>query len=404
MAQLHFMVDQEFFVGLFSLGKDEAWAKLMECMLNQFLKAESDEVVGAAAYERKETRTDYRNGERERSLTTRIGKLTLKVPRHRNEAFHTSLLDNYQRCEQAFITSMMEMVIQGVSTRKVEKVTQELCGSRFSKSTISDLLKNLDKDVAAFRNRPLKDAYPFLMCDAMYIKVREENRVRSKAFLVALGINLDGRKEIVGFELCESETEYHWEHFLQRLYKRGLRSPDLIISDQHKGLITAIRKVYTSVAWQRCQVHFRKNILDQTSKRRQEGLRQELNKMFYAGSLKEAREIKKQILQEYSEVEEKAMDVLDNGFEDAMAVMELEFNYRRILRSTNVLERENRELRRRENVIGIFPNKESAIRLLGSVLLDHHEGWMSVSRVLTMSNYLAERQHWKEVLLQKKVA
>lgn len=188
------------------------------------------------------------------------------------------MLDNYQRNEQALITTIMEMVVQGVATRKVEKVTEELCGVKFSKSTVSELCKGLDESVLAFKNRQLETEYPFIMVDAMYIKVREDHRVRSKALFVAIGINADGRKEILGFDVCEDETQYNWEAFLFRLKERGLRGVDLVISDSHAGLVAAIRKVFQTAGWQRCQFHFSRNILDKTPKRYQQGLATELRK------------------------------------------------------------------------------------------------------------------------------
>lgn len=240
MTQLHFTLEKDFFTGLFKKGYEEAFGELMECMLNQFLEAESAEKLQAEAYERSAERTDYRNGSRSRQIVTRVGKLTLNVPRHRNEPFHSTLLDNYQRNEQALITTMMEMVIQGVATRSVEKVTEELCGTRFSKATVSEMCKGLDGVVGEFKNRSLDKTYPFIMTDAMYIKVREDHRIRSKALMVAIGIDADGRKEVLGFELCETETEPGWEEFLKKLKDRGLSGVDLITSDSHTGLVAAI--------------------------------------------------------------------------------------------------------------------------------------------------------------------
>lgn len=183
MTQMNITLDTDFFIDLFKLDKNEAFARLMETILNQFLQAESTEALRVNRYERTSERTDSRNGIRARSINTRIGKLRLLVPRHRNHVFHSTLLENYQRSELALYTTMMEMVIQGVSTRKIKKITEEMCGTSFSKSTISNLCKNLDEAVQAFKNRLLDKPYPFVMADAMYIKVREDSAVRSKALL-----------------------------------------------------------------------------------------------------------------------------------------------------------------------------------------------------------------------------
>jgi len=391
MTQLNFTLEKDFFIGLFSKGREEAFGELMECMLNQFLLAESAEKLGAAEYERSDERSDYRNGTRERSLVTRIGKITLAVPRHRNEPFHTTLIENYQRNEQALIATMMEMVVQGVATRKVEKVTEELCGTRFSKSTVSELCKGLDSAVREFRYRKLEKNYPFVMADAMYIKVREDYRVRSKALLIAMGINADGRKEILGFDLCESETELGWGDFFAGLKQRGLQGVDLVISDSHAGLVRAIRSHFPNVAWQRCQFHFTRNILDKTPKRYQQGLAAELREMFNSTSFESAKKLRDEILEEYRGIADAAMDILDDGFMDVMNVMCMPYKYRQTLRTSNLLERENQELRKREKVIKVFPNAESAIRLMGAVLLDHHKDWATRSRVFSMSEYFENR-------------
>lgn len=391
MTQLNFTLEKDFFIGLFAKGREEAFGDLMECMLNQFLLAESAEKLGAAEYERSDERSDYRNGTRERSLVTRIGTITLAVPRHRNEPFHTTLIENYQRNEQALIATMMEMVVQGVATRKVEKVTEELCGTRFSKSTVSELCKGLDSAVREFRYRKLETNYPFVMADAMYIKVREDYRVRSKALLIAMGINTDGRKEILGFDLCENETELGWGDFFAGLKQRGLQGVDLVISDSHAGLVRAIRSHFPNVAWQRCQFHFTRNILDKTPKRYQQGLAAELREMFNTTSFDAAKKLRDEIIEEYRGIADSAMDVLDDGFMDAMNVMCMPYKYRQTLRTSNLLERENQELRKREKVIKVFPNAESAIRLMGAVLLDHHKDWATRSRVFSMGEYFENR-------------
>lgn len=387
MAQLNFTLDYDFFIGLFSESKDEAFGKLMETLLNQVLKAESALQLGAEDYERSDQRSDYRNGTRTRSLTTRIGKIELQVPRHRNIPFKTTLFDNYQRNEQALIATMMEMVVQGVSTRKVQKVTEELCGESFSKSTVSEICKELDVPVKRFKERILPEHYPFIIADALYLKVREDHRVRSKALYVAIGINRDGRKEILGFDVYDSEKSNKWKEFFENLKSRGLKDVDFITSDAHTGLVEAIKECFPGSTWQRCQVHFNRNILDKCPKRYVEGLASELSDLFNASTLSEARRVKESIIEEYQDVAAQAMEILDNGFEDSMAVMNLPRKYRKSLRTSNIIERENREIRRREKVIGIFPNTESVIRLVGAVLYDNHNDWSHSQRLFTMNEY-----------------
>ena len=387
MAQLHFTLDYDFLIGLFAESKDEAFAKLMEAILNQILKAESSEQLGAETYQRSGQRKDYRNGTRMRGLCTRIGKLELEVPRHRNVPFKTVLFENYQRNEQALISTMMEMVVQGVSTRNIQKVTEELCGESFSKSTVSEICRELDIPVKAFKERLLPDKYPFIMADAMYIKVREDHRVRSKALLLAIGVNPEGKKEVLGFDICDTEKTNTWKTFFEGLKSRGLRGVDLVISDSHKGLVESIKECFPGASWQRCQAHLSRNILDKCPKKYMAGLASELTAMFNSSTLEEARRLRDTIFEEYQDVASAAVQTLDEGFEDAMTIMYLPMKYRQSLRTSNIIERENREIRKREKVIQIFPNIESALRLLGAVLMDDHNDWSTRHRLFDMTEY-----------------
>ena len=329
MAQLNFTLDYDFFIGLFSESKDEAFGKLMEAILNQVLLAESSEQLGAESYERSGERTDYRNGSRTRSLTTRIGKIELQVPRHRNKPFKTMLFENYQRNEQALIATMMEMVVQGVSTRNVQKVTEELCGESFSKSTVSEICKELDIPVKQFKERLLPERYPFIIADAIYLKSREDHRVKSKALYVAVGINNTGHKEIIGFEVYDSEKRNTWKEFFEGLKSRGLRGVDFVISDAHSGLVEAIKESFPGSTWQRCQAHFTRNIIDKCPKKYGSGLASELRDMFNTSTIEEARRLKDSIIEEYQDVAEESMEILDTGFEDAVVIMNLPSKYRK---------------------------------------------------------------------------
>ncbi len=192
--------------------------------------------------------------------------MTLRVPRHRNGDFSTELFERYQRSEQALVLSMMEMVINGVSTRKVENITEELCGKKFSKSTVSALCEKLDPVVKAFQHRPLENHYPFLIVDAMYLKVRVDHRVQSRGLLIAVGVNEEGHREIIGFQLTTTESENSWSDFFQSLKERGLKQVHLVTSDHHQGLKNAIEKEFQGATWQRCQTHFSRNMLDKNAK------------------------------------------------------------------------------------------------------------------------------------------
>ena len=251
MAQINITLNQEEILEILSKNRDEAFKIIVQKILNQIMLAESNEILKAEPYERTSVRTDFRNGFRERELVTRVGNITLHVPRHRNVPFKTMIFDNYTRSEGALISTMMEMVIQGVSTRKVSEVTKILCGQKFSKSTISELCKALDDVICAFRDRPIEKYYPFLITDATYFKVRSEHRITSRAFMVSMGITEEGMKEIVGFGVYDNESKATWLSFYESLKKRGLQSPKMIISDAHQGEKAAIGIVYPGSPWQR---------------------------------------------------------------------------------------------------------------------------------------------------------
>ena len=382
MAQVNITLNEKEVLEVITGDRNEALKFLLEKILNEILKAESEEQLGAAKHERSEERTDYRNGTRERELTTRIGTITLQVPRHRNEPFHTMIFEQYQRSEASLIATMIQMVIAGVSTRKVSKVVEALCGKSFSKSMVSKLCKQLDEDIARFKQQPLNwlDA-PFLMIDATYFKARENHRIVSKAFMVALAVKSDGHREVVGFDVYDTENDYCWKQFLEDLRNRGLGSPEVIISDAHKSIRKGIAEVYPDTAWQRCQVHFVRNILSETPPKYKEGLKTELREMFDAEDIEKARKKRDEIIEDYEQVAEKAMRLLEEGFEDAMTVMNLPKYIRIVLRTTNILERLNRELKRRSDVIQIFPNAASVLRLMGAVTLEYSEKQSTIQRI-----------------------
>ena len=373
MARLNITLDQDEMLALLANNSGEAFRSLLEKALNQILLAESEEQLKAAPYERTEDRTDSRNGFRDRDFTTRIGSMTLHVPRHRNQPFKTMIFENYCRSEAALIASMTEMVINGVSTRKVSKVVETLCGTSFSKSTVSDLCKDLSTAVKEFRNRPLTENYPFLTVDATYFKVRENHRIVSKAFMIALATNDQGHREIIGFGVYHNESKDTWNDFLSGLKKRGLKGLLMITSDAHEGIRDAMNKVFPSVPWQRCQFHFSKNIADKAPKKYQTGIRAELNEMLNCQSLEDARNVRDRILDDYRDVAESAMSCLEEGFESAMTIMALPKHLRRYYRTSNHIERLNKELKRRSKVIGIFPNEDSLLRLMGSFLIEQND-------------------------------
>ena len=389
MAQLNITLNQDEILQLLSNDRDAAFKLLLENALNSILSVEATAQAGAERYERSDDRVSSRNGTRDRDLTTRIGTITLHVPRLRDLPFKTLVFDNYSRSEAALIVAMAEMVVNGVSTRKVSKVMELLCGTSYSKSTVSEACKSLDEEVERFRSRPLEGKYPFVTVDATYFKVRENGRIITKAFMIAYGVNDRGIREILGFAVYSRETKDSWKDFLTGLKKRGLHGVLLITSDAHEGIRDGIRKVFPDVPWQRCQFHFSKNITDKAPKKYQAAIRAELHEMFHCDTIKAARRKRDEIIENYKDVAEAAMACLDEGFEDSMTVMVLPKHLRKYFRTSNHIERLNKELKRRSRVIGIFPNLTSLLRLMGSVLIERHAVIQGMKAVFTPETYAA---------------
>ncbi len=374
MTDYNVTVGKELLPGL--LSSQDGLAKLIEGILNQILEAQLSDNLGAGRYERSEGREGYRNGYRPRQLYTRVGPITLQVPQTRDGSFSTEIFKRYQRSEQAFVLALMEMVVNGVSTRKVTHITEELCGVSFSKSTVSQLCAGLDARVQAFNERRFDDVnFPFILVDALFIKCREDERVVSKAVLTISGIREDGYREILGLRLGDTESFATWEDTFRWLKSRGLKGVMYVISDQHAGLVEAARKHFHGATWQRCQVHLMRNILGSCSTRQRKKVAEKAKLVLQATDMTEARRRLDEFVELYEKKAPKAVACLEEGFEDAMAVMTLPEKYRKRLRTTNMQERLNGEIRRREKVIRIFPNDQAAWRLIGALLAEMNEQW-----------------------------
>ena len=373
MADYDISLGRELLPGLLS-GQD-GLSKLVETVLNQVLEAQVTEALGADRHERTEERQGYRNGYRTRTLYTRVGPVTLQVPQTRDGSFSTDIFKRYQRSEQAFVLALMEMVVQGVSTRKVSAITEELCGASFSKSTVSALCSGLDARVRAFNERRLEGEYPFVLVDALFVKSREDDRVVSRAALVVSGIRNDGYREILGVKIGDTESFATWDETFRWLKGRGLKGVMFVVSDDHSGLIQAIGKHFQGAAWQRCQVHLMRNLLSHAAVKVRAEVAQAAKLVLQAPDMAEARRRLADFCERFARTAARAVACLEAGFEDAMAVMALPEKYRKRLRSTNMQERLNEEIRRRERVIRIFPNDDSALRLIGALLAEHNETW-----------------------------
>jgi transposase-like protein len=367
---------------------DRQLAHVLEAVLNPVLDAQMNEQLQADRYERTDERQGYRNGSQPRQLTTRVGRLTLRVPQARDGSFSPELCARSQRSEQALILTVMEMVVNGVSTRQVAAITEELCGREFAKSTVSDRCQGLDPLVQAWNARDLSGArYPFVLVDALVIKVRESGRVRARSAVIAIAVNAAGSREILGLQLGDSESERSWADFFVWLKTRGLAGVDLVVCDHHGGLVNAVRLHFQGATWQRCQTHLSATSADATPKALHEEVHARVRTIFEAPDAETARLLLTRFVADYQQAAPAAVATLERGFDDATAVLTLPAAYRKRLRTTHGVERLNEEVRRRERVIRIFPNRESAIRLLGALLLEHDEQWSTGKRSLDLTAY-----------------
>jgi putative transposase len=375
LTQLQFTLDLDLLKeSVMNSTMDAVIKSSIVLVLNEFMETERNNYLKAAAYERSSDRRDYRNGYYERELLLSIGKIKLRVPRTREGHFSPSLFEKYSRVDQTFILSMLEMVVNGVSTRKVTNIVEQLCGENVSKSFVSSLTEKLDPIVSKWANRPLNVEYfPYLYADAMYIKVREHNKVVSKAVYIMTAMNEKKQREILGLKIDHVESFEAWKGFFQDLKSRGLQSPKLVVSDAHAGLKKAIEREFIGTSWQRCTVHFKRNIFNKLPKNDVKQVMADIRKIYRAISVEEARMLKDDFLSRNSENPklQKAIEILEEGFEDSIQFFNEPEKYRVHLTSTNSLERLNQEIRRRERVIRIFPNTQSAFRLIGALLMEN---------------------------------
>ena len=366
--------------------------QLVQSFLQEYLEQEVAVHLGAEPYERTPERTGHRNGYKGRQLNTRVGRLQLSVPQVREGSFNTELFERYQRSEQALINCLQQMVIQGVSTRRVRKVTQDLCGLSFSKSQVSEISKQLDAEIQAWLNRPLEDEYPYVYVDARYEKVRRDHRVESNAVLIAKGVNQDGKRDILGVNVCNGENETNWSEFFESLHSRGLTGVRLLISDAHEGLVDALTRTFTGMEWQRCQVHFRKNVLDKIRPRDKTSVKEQLNHVFSAPYKEEGLKRLYQLVKDLTDTYPIVADMLEQHGENALACLNYPKEHRRRICSTNGLERFNEEIRRRTRVIRIFPNRNSCMRLVGALCMEQAEEWLTGRKYLDMELLQTEAQ------------
>jgi putative transposase len=359
------------------IGEDQDLIRgIVQVAVQEFLEAEMNEALGAAKGERTEGRLGFRSGHYPRKLITRAGTLELRVPQDRHGRFSTEIFSRYQRSEKALVAALIEMYVQGVSTRKIKAVSEELCGHEFSASTISELNATLDDELEKFARQRLEGEYPYLILDARYEKVREDGVIRSRAVLVAIGIDWEGRRRILGVELAGRESATSWREFLLGLKARGLRGVRTAISDDHAGLRRAIAEVLPEAAWQRCYVHFLRNALDHLPRKASDDCLTELRWLYDLRSVAEARLQLRAWLEKWAAKHPKLCAWVEESIEETWTFYRSPREHHKHLKSTNLLERLNQELTRRTHVVRIFPNEQSCLRLIRALACEQHEEWL----------------------------
>jgi putative transposase len=378
------------------MSGEQDWMRgLVQEVVQQVLEAEMDEALQAGKGERTESRQGYRSGYYSRTLVTRVGRLELRVPQDRQGRFSTQVFERYQRSEKALVLALAEMYVQGVSTRKVKAITEELCGHAFSASAVSDITRSLDEQLSQFASRRLEEEYPYLILDARYERVREGGVIRSRAVLIAIGINWDGRRCVLGVELANRESSTSWREFLLGLKERGLHGVEFVVSDHHEGLRQAIAQTLPEAVWQRCYVHFLRNALDHLPRKADDDCLKELRWIYDRRDLEEARRDLASWLAKWQGKYPKLCDWVEQTIEETLSFYRLPLAHHKHLKSTNMLERLNEEIKRRTHVVRIFPNEASCLRLVRALAMETHENWIEATRYLSMDLL---REHRKQVL------
>jgi len=355
---------------------------VVQAAVQSILEVEMEECLQAGKHERSDQRLGYRSGYYRRRLITRVGTLVLRVPQDRAGQFSTQVFEQYQRSEKALVAALAQMYVQGVSTRKVAAITEELCGHAFSASSISAITARLDEQLEQFSRRPLAAEFPYVVVDARYERVREGGVIVSRAILIALGIDWEGRRQVLAVEYANRESQSSWREFLLGLKERGLHGVQFVVSDDHPGLKAAIREVLPGVWWQRCYVHFLRNALDYLPRKADDDCLQELRWMYERRNVEEARRDLRLWLEKWGTKYPKLCAWAEANIEETWTFYRLPLAHHKHLKSTNLLERFNQEIKRRTLVVRIFPDEASCLRLIRAVAAEQHEEWMEGSRYL----------------------
>jgi len=371
----------------------------MRVLSQALMEMEVEEHIGARRHERSVGRSGYRNGYRERNWDTRVGTVELKVPRVRDGSYFPWLLEPRRRAERALSAVVQEAYVHGVLTRKVDELVKALGMDGISKSQVSRLCEELDEEVERFRNRPLEGPYPYVWLDATYLKARQDGRVVSVAVVIAVGVKGEtGEREVLGLDVGPSEDGAFWRSFLRSLVARGLSGVRLVTSDSHRGLKGAIEAMLQGASWQRCRVHFMRNALSLVPKAAQQMVGATIRTVFAQPNVSSAREQWRRVADGFRSRFPKLADLMDEAEEDVLSYATFPPEHWQKIWSNNPLERLNKEVKRRTEVVGIFPNEEAVIRLVGAVLSEQHDEWQVASKRYFSAGSLAKLERREEVM------
>jgi transposase-like protein len=367
--------------------------ELLRVMMNNAMQIERQKYLGVGPYERSQERQAHANGYKPKTVKTRVGNVTFDIPQVREGGFYPGALEKGQRSERALILTLAEMYIQGVSTRKVSAIVEKLCGMQISASQVSRAVALLDETLEHWRNRPL-GMMPYVYLDARYEKVRQNGQIRDAAVLIASGVDLQGKRQVLGVSVSMSEQEMHWRDFLESLIDRGLSAVELIISDAHTGLKAARKAVFGSIPWQRCQFHLQQNASQYVPRQAmKKEVAADIRAIFNAPDIEQAHMLLDRTVKKYEQTAPRLANWMEVNIPEGLTVLSFPVSHWRFIRTTNILERISQEIKRRTKVVRIFPNENSCLRLISAILMEYDEAWQTGRRYLTFEKSDPSSQH-----------